>query len=332
LSGSDLWGVGRMQRREFLVLVGGAAAILPAHAQQARAPRRLAFVHSGIPADKLTEMAGPYWVRQFYAELKRLGHVEGGNLVVERFSAEGRTDAYEALASAVVGSKPDIIVSNQNLLTKAIMAATSTIPIVAISGNPIAGGLATSLAHPGGNLTGVSIDAGVGIAAKRLQLLKEASPAASKIVYLVAGSTEAERSGLATIARLLPVVNEAELARAFAEMAEQKVEGVIVGESGNFLGNRAVIVEFAARHRLPTIYPYRDYADLGGLISYAPELGELATRLASDVHQILGGAKPGDIPYYQPTKFELVVNLKTAKALGLAISQILIAQADEVIE
>ena len=322
-----------MQRRDLLGLLGAAVAWpAPACAQQGQKPRRLAFVHSGIPADKLTETAGPSWVRRFYEELRRLGRAEGANLVVERFSANGRTDNYAALAADVVASAPDIIVSNQNLLTKAILAATSSIPVVAISGNPLAAGLVTSLARPGGNLTGVSIDAGVGIAAKRLQILKEAAPAALNIAYLVSGATEADRSGLASIAKLLAVVNEAELARAFAEMAAQRVEGVIVGESGNFLAHRNVIIELAAKHRLPAIYPYRDYAELGGLVSYAPDLGELAVRMASDVHQILGGARAGDIPYYQPTKFELVINLKTAKAQGIAIPQILLAQADEVIE
>ena len=321
-----------MERRRFLGLVGCLATVLPARAQQARKPRRLAFVHSGIPADKLTEAAGPSWVRRFYGELRRLGYAEGSTLVVERFSANGRTDNYAALAAEVVARTPDIIISNQNQLTKAIVAATSAIPIVAISGNPIAGGLVTSLARPGGNLTGVSIDAGVGIAAKRLQILKEAAPAAVNVAYLVSGTTEAERSGLASIAKLMAVVNEAELVRAFADMVDQKVQGVIIGESGNFLGNRNVIVELAAKHRLPAIYPYRDYAELGGLMAYAPDLGELAVRMASDVNQILGGAKAGDIPYYQPTKFELVINLKTAKAQGVAIPQILLAQADEVIE
>lgn len=322
-----------MQRREFLGFFGAALAWRShAHAQQGQKPRRLAFVHSGIPADKLTEADGPSWVRRFYAELRRLGHAEGATLVVERFSADGRTDNYAALAAAVVASNPDIIVSNQNLLTKAILAATTSIPVVAISGNPLAAGLVTSLARPGGNLTGVSIDAGVGIAAKRLQILKEAAPTADNIAYLVSGATEADRSGLASIAKLLAVVNEAELARAFANMADRKVQGIIVGESGNFLAHRNVIIELAASHRLPAIYPYRDYAELGGLISYAPDLGELAVRMASDVHQILGGAKAGDIPYYQPTKFELVVNLRTAKAQGIDIPQILLAQADEVIE
>ena len=146
-----------MQRRHFITLVGGAAAAWPlaARAQQAQKQHRIAFVHSGIPADQLTETAGPFWVRRFYETLRGLGDTEGGNLVVERYSAEGRSDRFASLAAAVVSRNPDVIVSNLNSLIKVFTVATTTIPIVAITGDPIAGGLVTSLAHPGGNLTGV---------------------------------------------------------------------------------------------------------------------------------------------------------------------------------
>jgi putative tryptophan/tyrosine transport system substrate-binding protein len=131
---------------------------------------------------------------------------------------------------------------------------------------------------------------------------------------------------------LLPEVNETQLRSTFAEMAQQKMDAAIVDEGGSFLAQRALIVELAEKHRLPVMYPYRDYVDLGGLIAYAPDLGELAQRIASDVHQILNGTKAGDIPFYQPSKFQLIVNLKTSKTLGLTLPQSLIAGADEVIE
>jgi putative tryptophan/tyrosine transport system substrate-binding protein len=175
-----------MKRREFIGLVGGAVTAWPlvARAQPAGKPHRMAFVHSGIPADQLTETKGPFWVRRFYETLRGLGRIEGGNLVVERYSAEGRSERFASLAAEVVSRNPDVILVNLNSLAKTFAAATATIPIVAITGDPIAAGLVTSLAHPGGNLTGVSVDAGVEIVAKRLQILKEAIPKASKVAYL----------------------------------------------------------------------------------------------------------------------------------------------------
>jgi putative ABC transport system substrate-binding protein len=331
-----------MKRREFITLIGGAVALpLAARAQQAQ-KQRIAFVHSGIPADHLTETAGPFWVRRFYETLRGLGDAEGGALVVERFSAEGRSERFAALAAEVVSRNPDVIVSNLNDLVKAFAAVTSTIPIVAITGDPIAGGLVTNLAHPGGNLTGVSINAGIEIYAKRLQILKEAMPSAAKVAYLLSSAwddgmglsfREAGQSlGIALIGNFLPEVNEAQLRRTFAEMAQQQLDAAMVDEGGSFLAHRALIVELAEKYRLPIIYPYRDYVDLGGLMAYAPDLGELVQRLANDVHQILNGAKPGDIPFYQPNKFQLIVNLKVLKTLGLTLPQSIISGADEVIE
>jgi len=315
---------------------------LAARAQSFRKPRRVAFVHSGIPADQLTETAGPFWVRRFYETLRGLGDIEGSNLSVERFSAEGRSERFASLAAEIVSRNPEIIVTNLNDLTKALKAATSTIPIVAITADPVASGLIASLAHPGGNLTGVSIDAGVAIAAKRLQIIKEAVPRAAKATYLLSNMWNdamelsyretAQQMGIALTGKFLPVINDAELRSAFTEMAKAQFDAVLVDEGGSFLAYRALIAELANQHRLPAIYPYRDYVDLGGLMTYAPDLGELAERLANDVHQILNGAKPGDIPYYQPTKFLLIINMKAAKALGLDLPPTLIGRADEVIE
>jgi len=264
-----------MRRRDFLGVLGGAAVAFPfgTQAQQAQKQHRIAFVHSGIPADLLTEAAGPFWVRRFYQTLRALGDTEAGNLVVERYSAEGRSERFVALAAAVVGRNPDVILANSNSLVKTFTMATATIPIVGITADPIAGGLVTSLAHPGGNLTGVSIDAGFEIVSKRLQILKEALPQATKVAYLLSNAGD-ERM----------------------------------------------------------MSSYRDYADLGGLITYAPDLGELAQRLANDVHQILNGAKAGDIPFYQPSTFQLLINLKAARVLDLNVPSSLLLRADEVIE
>jgi putative tryptophan/tyrosine transport system substrate-binding protein len=187
--------------------------------------------------------------------------------------------------------------------------------------------LLTNLSRPGGNLTGVSINAGIEIDAKRVQLLKEAMPAASKIAHLLSGRwvndtglslrEAGQRLGITVIAKLLPEVTEPQLRRNFAEMTQEHFDGALVDEGGSFLALRALIVELAEKLRLPIIYPYRDYVDLGGMMAYAPDLAELAQRMANDVHQILNGAKPGDIPYFQPSKFQLIINLKTAKATVL---------------
>jgi putative tryptophan/tyrosine transport system substrate-binding protein len=332
-----------MRRRDLMKLLGGAAAWpIAAGAQQSQKQHRIAFVHSGIPADQLTETAGPFWVRRFYETLRGLGDTEGGNLVVERYSAEGRSDRFAALATTVISRNPDVIVANYNDLVKALTVATATIPTVAIVGDPIAAGLVTNLAHPGGNLTGVSINAGVEIYGKRLQILKEAMPLLTKVAFLVSGARDAgsgsasreagQQLGIALTDKLLSEVNDAQLRRGFAEMAQQQFDAVIVDEGGSFLAQRALIAELAEKHRLPVIYPYRDYVDVGGLMAYAPDLGELAQRMANDVHQILNGAKPGDIPFYQPSKFQLIINMKAVKALELSLPQSLVAGADEVIE
>ena len=336
-----------MKRRQFIAAIGAAATAsflwpLGARAQQSARQQRIAFVHSGIPADKLTETAGPFWVRRFYQTLRGLGRSEGGNLVVERHSAEGHSDRFAALAAAVVSSKPDVIVSNHNDLVKAFAEATATIPIVGITGDPIAAKLVTNLAHPGGNLTGVSNNAGNEILGKRMQVLKEAMPLAAKVVSLQSGAGDnsmrlalreaGQHLGIALIAKVVSEVNDAQIRGAFAEIAQQRFDAAIVDGGGSFLAYRVLIIELAGKYRLPVVYPYRDYVEEGGLMAYAPDLGELAERLANDVHQILNGVKPGDIPFYQPNTFQLIINLKAARALGRDLPSTLIARADEVVE
>jgi putative tryptophan/tyrosine transport system substrate-binding protein len=332
-----------MRRRDLITLIVGAAAWpLAVRAQQPAKQHRIAFVHSGIPADKLTETTGPFWVRRFHETLRGLGDTEGGNLVIERYSAEGRADRFAPLAAEVVSRNPDVIVSNLNDLVKTFMAATARIPIVAIIGDPIVGGLVTNLAHPGGNLTGVSINAGIEIYGKRLQILREAIPSVAKVAFLVSGVWDAgsgssyreagQHLGIVLTDKLLLEVSDVQLRSAFAELAQQQFDAIIVDEGGSFLAQRALIAELAAKHRLPVIYPYRDYVDLGGLMAYAPDLGELAQRMADDVHQILNGTKPGDIPFYQPSKFQLIINMKAVKALDLSLPPSLVTSADEVIE
>jgi len=334
-----------MRRRELFKFVAATVAIAsaPSGARAELKQRRLAFVHSGIPADKLTEAAGPFWVRRVYETLRGLGDVEGSNLVVERFSAEGRSERFASLAAEVVSRTPDVVIVNLNDLVKAFMQATSTIPLVAITGDPIAAGFITNIARPGGNLTGVAINAGIEIYGKRLQIIQEAIPKVRKVANLLsgvwtvspgeAGYQEAgRRLGMEMVAKEMVEVNETQLRRMFDEMAEQKFDAAVVDEGGSFLAQRALLTKLAEEHHLPVIYPYRDYVELGGLMAYAPDLGELAQRIAGDVHQIFNGAKAGDIPFYQPSKFQLIVNAKAAKAIGLELPQALLTGADEVIE
>jgi putative ABC transport system substrate-binding protein len=334
---------GDVKRRDFIARFAGTAAGWPLAARAQQRSHRLAFVHSGVPADKLTESAGPFWVRRVYQTLRELGDVEGSNLIVERFSAEGRAESFASLAAEVVSRKPDVIIVNLNDLAKVFTVATSTIPLVVITGDPVAGGLLTNLTRPGGNLTGVSVNAGIEIYGKRLQILKEAMPKMAKVAALMSSAwtgtdgisafhEAAQQLGIELAAKELPEVNAMRLRRAYDEMAEQHFDAAIVDEGGTFLAQRALMVELAAKHLLPVIYPYRDYVELGGLIAYGPDFSELAQRLASDVHQIFNGTKAGDIPFYLPNKLQLVINLKTAKGLGLTVPPMLLTTADELIE
>jgi putative ABC transport system substrate-binding protein len=285
-------------------------------------------------------------LRAFYQELRRLGYFEGQNLIVERYSAEGHRDRLAQLAEDVVRSKPDLIVTAGGPSARALKSATATIPIVASVGDPVVYGIAASVAHPGGNITGVSPDAGLETWGKRLALLKEIIPTLSKAGFLASrsqwefpqGGGEATRG----VARKLGIelvgaavdepMHDADYRRAFAAMSQDRVQALVVRDEPENLTNRRVIVELAEAARLPAIYPFRDHFDLGGLIAYAVDFLDLWRHLAQQVDQILKGTKPGEIPFFLATKFELRINLKAAKALGLTIPPSILAVADEVIE
>jgi ABC-type uncharacterized transport system substrate-binding protein len=333
-----------VRRRDLFALAAyfGASATSAARAQKLPM-RRMAFVHSGIPAAQLTEASNVSWVRQFFAELRELGYAESANLTVERYSAEGRPERFAGLAAEIVARQPDLIVANQNPLVRALQKATGAIPIVAIIGDPIGSGIASTLARPGGNVTGVSVDAGIEIYGKRLQILKEAAPAIEAITYLgLPGDwqgqvghamREAARSLRLEIASIAPVeVTAASLSAAFADIGSKPNNALVVSGAGDFLPHRQLLADLAGKNMLTAMYPYRDYVEVGGLMTYAPELGDLARHLARTARQILQGTKALDIPIYQATKFELVINLKTAKALGITMPQLLLQRADEIIE
>ena len=333
-----------MLRREFIALFGSAAAWpLAARAQKPATQSRIAIFHPAIPTTLLTETGGGSAWRAFFAELRRLGYVEGENLIIERYSAEGHHERYADLAREIVTRNPNLIVTGTNPVVIVFAAATSAIPIVAFMLDPLKAGLVTSLARPGGNLTGVTLDAGIEIWGKRLQMLKEAIPSTAKAAFLGMrggweGSSEqvlrdaGDRLGISLVFMLPEKGTPSEIERVFAAMEQQRPDAVLVSGEGDLYAHRQLIVELAKKNRLPAMCPYRDYVEAGGLMAYAVDLAELLTRMADDVHQILKGAKPGDIPIYQPTKFELLINLKTVKAFGLTLPPSLLARADEVIE
>jgi putative ABC transport system substrate-binding protein len=334
-----------MQRREFIALLGGAAAAWPlaARAQRSATQNRIAIFHPAIPTTHITETGGGSAWRAFFAELRRLGYVEGENLIIERYSAEGHHERYADLAREIVTRNPDLIVTGTNPVVIAVTAATSTIPVVAFMLDPLKAGLVTSLARPGGNLTGITLDAGIEIWEKRLQMLKEAVPSTAKAAFLGMrggweGSSEqvlrdaGDRLGISLVLMLPEKGNPSEIERVFAAMGQQRPDAVLVSGEGDLYAHRHLIAELAEKNRLPVMCPYRDYVEAGGLMAYAVDLAELLRRMADNVHQILKGAKPGDIPIYQPTRFELLINLKTARALGLTLSPALLARAAEIIE
>ena len=284
--------------------------------------------------------------RAFFEELRRLGDIEGPNLAIERYSGGGRPALYPDLAREVVARSPDVIVAIGNPITHEVRAATGTIPIVWIGPDPIRAGFATSFARPGGNITGVSMfDAEFD--AKRLQILKEAAQSASKVAYLTmrrtwegafkrtyqpASQQESQRLQISLMPMLLQEATPSELQHAFAEIAPDPPDAIMVAGIGELIPYRQLIVGLVEKSRLPAMYSLREFVEAGGLMAYEVDFSEAARRMADDVHEILNGANPGDIPIYQSTRYELVINLKAAHTLGLTIPPALLGRADEVIE
>jgi putative ABC transport system substrate-binding protein len=329
-----------VRRRDFTIGLLLAAATRSVQAQERAKQHRIAIITPAGPVADFSD-TGPRAWPAFFDELRRLGDVEGQNLTVERYSGEGRPERYADLAREVVDRDPDVIVANTNPIALAVRAASDTIPIVWIGVEGIRSGLATSLAHPGGNVTGVDLY-DYEIWGKRLQILKEAVPSASKIAFLLPRRTwEREGQRLQQMSRPLEISlvgmplkesTPSEYQRAFAEIAPERPDAIIVHDIADLIPFRELIVGLVEKSRLPAIYGYRDYVAAGGLMAYEADLDDVRRRMADDVHQMLNGAKPGDIPIYQATKFALVINLKAAQAIGLTLPPSLLARADEVIE
>ena len=334
-----------MRRRDIVIGLALAAAARKVRAQEPTKQHRIAIVISTGPATQVNDPRSRYW-QAFWEELRRLGDVEGQNLTVERYSGDGRPAGFADLAREVVRRNPEVIVAIAGPITLAVTAATHTIPIVA-TGSETSSGVVPGLARPGGNMTGARVELGYEIWGKRLQILKEAVPSASKVAFLdirifwESISGQRIREQLRTAGRLLEIsltdilVEESkpsEYQRAFVEIAKDRPDAIIVSGTSELFPYRQLIVDLAEKNRLPAIYAWRDYAEAGGLMAYGTDLVEVWRRLADDVHEILNGAKPGDIPIYQPTKFQFLINLKAATALGLTIPPLLLARADELIE
>jgi len=317
-----------------MLLLGGTAIAAPLGRAQPKPMPVIGYLGSASP--------GPP-PDAFYAGLGETGYVEGQNVIIESHSAEGNYERLPALAADLVGRKVDILVAVGGIVTaQAAKTATSTIPIVFLIGtDPVADGLVASFARPGGNLTGISLLIGQ-LYAKRLELLSELVPQAGVMALLVdPNSTIADRTvkDIEEAARskglrveILWASTASEIEAAFALLSERQADALLVSAAPFLDTRREQVVELTARHGIPAMYAWQAIAASGGLISYGASLAGVYRQLGIYAGRILKGAKPADLPVQQPTKFELVINLKTAKALGLTVPQSLLARADEVIE
>ena len=327
-----------MKRRAFLGGLGAlSAAPSFATAQPASRVYRIGYLGT-LP---VTSEANPTF-GILLRRLRELGYVEGQNMVVEGRFSEGRNERYRALATELVNLKVDLIVAPGTPAALAAKEATSTIPIVTVVvGDPIGSRLIASLARPGGNVTGMS-SSGTDIVAKQLELLKEIAPRLSRVAVLsnptaqahVISLKELEVAARTLRVRLQPIEvrTPKDIESAFAAMTKERVEALIPLDDAFMFTQRRLIADLALQHRLPTAVLQRFYPEAGALMSYGPSFADLFLRAATYVDKILKGAKPADLPVEQPTKFELVINLKTAKALGLSIPPSLLQRADEVIQ
>jgi len=330
----------RVQRRQWLIAaVALLAKPLGADAQQAAKVARIGYLSPN-------RAATPHVRDAFLQGLRDVGYVEGRNVAIEYRDAEGKVERLPTLAAELVALKVDVIVTeNSTLAARVAKQATTTIPIVFTSvGDAVESGLVISLARPGGNVTGLS-NLGPELVGKRLELLKQAVPGLDRVAVLWLPGALGERTdkdmlaGADVAARALGVQlqfvearSADEFARAFSDMSSARAGALTVLPSNRFLREHRRLVELAAEKRLPAVYTSREFVDAGGLMSYGANSADLHRRAATYVDKILKGAKPGDLPVEQPTKFELVINLKTAKDLGLILPPSLLARADELIQ
>jgi putative ABC transport system substrate-binding protein len=333
-----------MDRRAFLGTLAVLAAPRPAAAQTTGKVHRVGLIVTTSP---LSEIAGPEpvhpSVRAFVHGLRTLGYVEGQNLILERRTGEGRIDRFGDIVAELVRLRVDVIVVPGDVLPRAAKAVTTTVPIVMVtSEDPVGEGFVQSFARPGGNFTGLTLTTGPEIEAKRLELLREMLPGVSRVAYLASkeerdwerpwGQSARAAAPALGVTLVLAEFATRQYADAFARVTRARAEALLVSPSLAAFADRAVVVELATQARVPTMFAYRQPVEAGGLMSYGPNVADNFRRAAFFVDRILKGAKPADLPVEQPTKFELLINLKTAKALGLTIPPSLLQRADQVIE
>jgi putative ABC transport system substrate-binding protein len=327
-----------VRRRQLISLLGGAVVSWPlaAHAQQPAKVLRIGFLGNSTAALE-ANLIGP-----FRDGLSALGYVEGRNVVIEYRWAEGKYERFAGLIAELIALKVDVIVTAGTPATLAVKKATTRVPLVMIAvGDPVGTGIVASLARPGGNITGLSSMA-PDLEGKRLELLREVAPGLSRIAVFWnpanafnAGAMRQVRAAADALRiSVLPLAvrTAEELDGAFAAIIKERPEALIVFADRIFLHNRLRMMEFAAENRLPSVNAYQELVEAGGLMSFGPSYEDMHRRAATYVDKIFKGAKPADLPVEQPTRFKLVINLKTARALGLNIPPTLLVLADEVIE
>jgi putative tryptophan/tyrosine transport system substrate-binding protein len=321
-----------MRRREFITALGGAAAALPFWGARAQgnAVRSIGLLDPGLPE----------LFAAFQQSMRELGYIEGQNVSYLRFSAEGRPERIPQLASELIARTPDVIVTAGPLPVHAVLERTSTIPLVfAALGDAVGSGVVSNLAHPGGNVTGFSF-LNTELSEKRLELLRDMLPGLQRVVLLADAatsspaieSTEAAARRLSLTTNLLKIKGPDDFETAFSSASENHFQAMDVFSSPFFNSNRARLIDLALKYKLPAIYDAGEYVRDGGLMAYGPNFLELFRRAASYVHRILGGTKAGDLPVEQPTKFELAINLKTAKAISLTVPEPFLLRADNIVE
>jgi putative tryptophan/tyrosine transport system substrate-binding protein len=340
-----------MRRRELMLLMGGAMTAARAACAQQKAMPVIGYLSPGSPGPLAPSLASAPFLAAFHQGLKETGYVEGENVAIEYRWAEGRYDRLPALAADLVGRKVDVIVAGSTTSALPAKNATSTIPIVSVLGSdPVEYGLVASFARPGGNLTGISFMA-TELMPKRLELLSELVPQVRVIALLVnpnfgAAAERVMRDVQERVMRdvqeaardkgvqlhILKAGTEGEIDTAFSTLVQLHAGALLVAADSFFNSRREQLVALASRHAVPAIYQLREFAAAGGLISYGTSLTAVYRQIGIYAGKILKGAKPADLPVEQPTTFELVINLKTAKALGLTVPQSVLARADAVIE
>jgi putative tryptophan/tyrosine transport system substrate-binding protein len=337
-----------MRRRELISMLGGTAVAWPlaVSADEKSAMRRIAIVAPNT-ADVTEKSHTTYWP-PFFQALREHGYVEGRNLSISRYSMTGQTENYGSLAREMITANPDILIGFGGV-GRELAKATNSVPIVANLVDPVGMGLVKNLARPGGNLTGVTVDTGPRVWDKWVETLREFLPHLARVGTLSPRTNEIGGGAAEYVDKSLretwgpkgvdiisiladPPFDEAAYRRALSTAMTQRLDALVVGGAPQNFPQAATIISFAAEARLPAMYPARQFVDQGGLVAYAFDLIELFRQMGDQTAKILDGAKPGDIPIYQPTRFQLFLNLKTAKALGIEMPTSLLVRADEVVE